>query len=569
MEFLQNGGYPIIDVYRAYKRDPAKYKELVKKCRFMHEALVKGDGMEYKDDPLFPAIQMHVFPPDMTVTREMYHEITSHREGRQADVEVIPADMRKSGPVSLATGSYVLKDPASPLDTTSWSVILDVVKKENAAAEHKISAEESWTLGSDLLASWQVGNLEKDKRDLLARLYKYRLANGGGALPQDLNSVQNIMVLKEFAGDKLRDIVSDVLKGYQVSEPEKYTAVLNKMFQTKINKGAAKAVAGVLATFKNDSVKGKSVLGRMLKITDEDVLVRLWEDLSVLTDIKDIENSLGKVEFKVRPGKEADTIARLLLGKDLGKMQGEFSAKYKFNEGKDHLNVRFEVSKKQAHGVVGLNMGVCVAADKKLWDDPNFMNVIIWNEEGIAMGGMHILFMKDKGKTYVSLPGLNPSTGLMVKVSADDVYNKLVAYAWRINDALGHDGVIIPTNATIHSNRSEIQRVIAARQYEKIVLSKEQQFSYSPQEYTFSEAYIVDRAERVKPGDLAAKVANGGIDLDASRLDLQARKASDGVKFYFDPAMISRYQSANGFIPVIFNIRPMTETLRMFLGRQQ
>jgi hypothetical protein len=63
----------------------------------------------------------------------------------------------------------------------------------------------------------------------------------------------------------------------------------------------------------------------------------------------------------------------------------------------------------------------------------------------------------------------------------------------------------------------------------------------------------------------------GGIDLTAANLDLQTRTnpsladQKEGIKFHLDPAMLQQLQNATGFVPVIINIRPMTD-LKMFLG---
>ncbi len=56
--------------------------------------------------------------------------------------------------------------------------------------------------------------------------------------------------------------------------------------------------------------------------------------------------------------------------------------KFQFSDdqaGEREHELEFVISKKKEHGMVGFNMGVCVAPDAELWNDPTFMNVIIFD----------------------------------------------------------------------------------------------------------------------------------------------------------------------------------------------
>jgi hypothetical protein len=61
-------------------------------------------------------------------------------------------------------------------------------------------------------------------------------------------------------------------------------------------------------------------------------------------------------------------------------------------------------------------------------------------------------------------------------------------------------------------------------------------------------------------------ITRGGVDLNPNKLNLEINKAGQGIQFNMDPAMIEKLQYTTGITPVIIDIRPMTETLRMFLG---
>jgi len=64
----------------------------------------------------------------------------------------------------------------------------------------------------------------------------------------------------------------------------------------------------------------------------------------------------------------------------------------------------------------------------------------------------------------------------------------------------------------------------------------------------------------------------GGIDLTPGNMNLETKMDSrfrendnGGIKFHLDPALLAQLQNAPGFVPVIINIRPMTD-LKGFLG---
>lgn len=59
--------------------------------------------------------------------------------------------------------------------------------------------------------------------------------------------------------------------------------------------------------------------------------------------------------------------------------------------------------------------------------------------------------------------------------------------------------------------------------------------------------------------------APGGIDLNASQLDLQTLTSGEEIKFEMTPELLLEFQNAPGFMPIIINIQPMIN-LQMFLG---
>jgi hypothetical protein len=83
-----------------------------------------------------------------------------------------------------------------------------------------------------------------------------------------------------------------------------------------------------------------------------------------------------------------------------------------------------------------------------------------------------------------------------------------------------------------------------------------------------------------------AMAQRGGIDLTPASMHLQTKMSSgvsgmntrlggndngmavqgnSGIRFHIDPAILAQLQNAQGFVPVIITIEPMTD-LRGFLG---
>ena len=207
--------------------------------------------------------------------------------------------------------------------------------------------------------------------------------------------------------------------------------------------------------------------------------------------------------------------------------------KYEFAEGVEKQEYQLFVSKKKEHGCAGLNMGVCVTPDEKLWNNPNFMNVITMKDK-IAYGGMHFLIVEtDSDLTedydedfsrhydhlptalakefddeylgedlisepeerqtnkYLVLPGINPNEALLGQVAAAPLFDEMMDYAKRCAEAMGCEKVLIPKRTEIHSNRSAIQEAIASKNYPTFDFGEEIPFSYDPYRYSFQECYEV------------------------------------------------------------------------------
>jgi hypothetical protein len=546
-EFLANVPYPIIEIYQAYKQSPQIVNELKSRAENIHKKILEGNAAEVENDPFFSAMLMYVFPPAVTTQREQYLNLYRSRPDRPKDTKAIPAALQGK-PLEVSTGRYILKDASRPLDETAWQTILKVIQEINQREKITFSQEEIIALGKELLENWQKGSVYSRREDLLRKLYIYFRASRAQQLPDNLATLKNIMGIKQFLGDTLRDLIAECIARYKEADAQTYEVILAKMFKAKIEnpKAAAKQVAGIIKGSKANPEQTRQRIGKALRIEDETTLEGLWEKIKDKETPEEIASILTDLAFKVQPGKEATVISHQLQGSDYKAMQSEVSAKYEFKETQEKLKLKFIVSKRKAHGVAGLNMGVCIAPDEQLWNTPNFMNVIIFDENNIARGGMHLLVIKDGGKKYLVLPGINPSTSLLTQVASDDIFNQLISYAAEIAEALNCQAVLIPKDATIHSNRSEIQRVIAAKNYRSIELSKIHPFSYAPG-YSFQSCLVAVELRQAfeSASDQPSPFGKTGLD-ESERPRFVAKVGADGkIHFEFDAGASEEFKNWN------------------------
>jgi hypothetical protein len=74
-----------------------------------------------------------------------------------------------------------------------------------------------------------------------------------------------------------------------------------------------------------------------------------------------------------------------------------------------------------------------------------------------------------------------------------------------------------------------------------------------------------DRAMLQTPKAASTQRSPGGIDLTAPNMNMQIQHPGGAITFHLDPAQLRQLQNLPGFVPVVTNIRPMTD-LKAFLG---
>jgi hypothetical protein len=165
-------------------------------------------------------------------------------------------------------------------------------------------------------------------------------------------------------------------------------------------------------------------------------------------------------------------LSRRRLAIDL--LQGPLKAiqkeknKYEQQSTEDSIDLDLRFVKGIPFGLWGLNAGVCIASDISLWKDPNFYLVPMIDKKTKAVNGfIHVYETEIKGKKYWTLPGIEPSTEFMGTINPEELYDKLIERTLEFakEEGVKIQGIYIPTNPNILSNRSDIQKVIKSKNY--------------------------------------------------------------------------------------------------------
>lgn len=481
------------------------------------------------NNPTYAGLLYYTFPPATTLSRQQYQNLLRQREDRQSD---IPEQWQilQDKQVALSVGRFELKE-GERLDTSAWNIILTAIKEENKKTVLQNTADSATINPAEQIyfTQAQVANvgrelvealadpkaLNKNRESLLSRIYQLHRFVEQTKLTTDLSSRDGLYQLKEYVGDRMKDTIDIALEAFAKSSPDEYQKLVRESTTVTVEERAKKAmVKNIIAVLGSPRLGEKETNDQIKHILDK---YGIHVEGNILTEalsqLKDVDEKDRTQESKAREiltawlrgivdgasqqrqaGKLSVEITHRLLGNEYAGMQKEM-AKYEFKEGAEGgitKKMRFEVSKKLAHSVAGLNMGVCVAVDDDLWNKKEFSNVILWDEKNIARGGFHAEIVREGQDTYLSLPGINPSSALLGSVNPEQLYGEIIDYAKGMAKAIGAKGLLIPTAEVIHSNRDVIQNIVASKNYEIKSLPQPHSFSYSPYEYSWQDAYLVE-----------------------------------------------------------------------------
>jgi hypothetical protein len=493
--------------YRDIHRDPNATEAekqtrgvlLREEIETLQRALRQGAlAPEQEESPLLGVALSHLFPPVHGVTRGDYVQLYRRMPDRPEDVERwAPGPELRRRRYALARGSWQLRQDA-PLDPTPWEFVLGVLR-ELPSPEETAAA-----LGWELLRIWTEGRLgrEATQRTLLGRLFA-RMKQGGLLLPMEARTAAQLLAVRELLSDQLRDVVEEVLLAARAEDGERFTRLVRDKLSppARLGPGLLKAVQGTVETVHAgtlDPQEAAARLARQLHAFEVDapsLLDTLLRTRS-LQELKEVLASLPARRVELEPGKEIHRLHADFVGQLVQAMQRELHGSaeqpgaLEYRASSDSLPLEFELTKRKAHAAVGFCEGVCTAVDVVLWNRPDFLQCVFWDEEGIAQGGMHLLLVEEEGRRYLTLPGINPSVRLMTRVEAPALLDAVVDYAWRLARQLGLQGVWVPASPAIHSNRRSIQEELARRDW-TLRGSQVHAFSTEPYHYTFDQVLDV------------------------------------------------------------------------------
>lgn len=512
-EFEKNisAGAPIQDVITELRKQIEEKIHLIQHGEWSDEFL----------DDYHMGLLTHVFPPALGVNRDQYRFLIQKRKDRQDDIPP-EWDTLQHHEISFSLGSWKEK-PGEVFDPKPWDMMVRVFSTVNQKRiireEREEQSSEEMVMGpkniielGTLFVEILKENTANNRITALTQGYALFLARGGSPLPNAVTGREEASRLFEWSKDSFRDVVDVALAAYRDSNPtgfeQNIKAIFKKDLSAKAKKESVRAIIGIM---KNTRLSDADKESKMKKVfagvgveCSREMLFQLWEVGEDIQDPVELEQSVFRlfdasvelVDDALRQsGKISSMITQKIFSTDGPAMQKELN-KWIFVEedhGGEKRTLQFSITKRKIHSVAGLNMGVCVAVDDKLWEKEDFSNVVLFGDDGIARGGMHFEIIRDGngGKKYLTLPGINPSLSILREVDSKKLLHEMLEFAKRSARAIGADAVLIPKNPHIHSNREDLHGVIAGMDLPEFSLSYNHQFSYSPFSYSWQDAFVV------------------------------------------------------------------------------
>jgi hypothetical protein len=470
-------------------------------------------SQEQEHHPHFMSALAHVFPPSISVTLQAYGQLYTAMPDRPQDVSGRdPGPDLRQRVYTLARGSWQLREGAI-INTAVWGSALSALRAAGANGE---SPESSATLGWSLLRSWSEGRLGRTEVKVAFWPRLLRLLRASGVhLPQEAGTAAQLQEIKRVFSDRLRDAVEEALLASRQENGDRYDRMVRVMMtpKAKVGHGLAKSIWRQIEAYRSGLIGAEEAARRLFHqlksfAVNEATLIETLEGVDSIEELRDILESIGPREMDPQAGREVQRIYAEVAGQEVGAMQRELfggpqrAALLEYRAASVELDLACEVTKRRAHAAVGFTEGVCVVNDLILWNNPDFLQAVFWDPDGICRGGMHVLIAENDGDRYLTLPGINPSSYLLEMVEASAVINMVCDYAWRLARVWGLKGVWIPAPPEIHSNRQAIRDAIARRRW-KTRTVQTIIFSYEPFAYSFAE--VLDIPQNVTK-DLAEMV---------------------------------------------------------------
>jgi len=451
------------------------YGNLFKDVIQLKKDIVEGKLTKEYDENIILGVLYSVFTPEISVDRAIYKRIIDSRSDRQSD---IPAALNRiSGKeVNISKGSNVLKEE---LDVSSWNNLVEAVIEVN---RDQIKVDPI-KLGMNLLIDFSNGTLRAKQKEYLKEIYAFDVSIGN-SLPNFNTNYDTLNKYKEFIGDRLiNELIFTLLSQAQKAFPDQFVELLGKP-KTDYRKLAK----SLLGPWKSNNPDKETIIKKILERNQFFVEGLDWPPNITAQQINDWLNSLS---VNVIGKGFVQRIFNDLYDQQYAGMQKEMD-KFEFKrEGRGAgLPFRFVLSKRKMHSVAMYNMGVCIAPDDKVWKSKDFWQMIIFDEENNACGGVIYRTIIEDGKAYLTA-SIQPSGLILSSVSSEQTYARIIQFSRLIVKILGYQNLLLPTAAIIHSNRGSIQTAITSKNYPVIKLKHNYDFSYSPYHYQYQEFFIV------------------------------------------------------------------------------
>jgi len=514
--YLREVSFPDVRLYARYRdiQQDAGATDTEKRARgallreeihTLQQALREGalsPGQEAS--PLLGVALSHLFPPARAATREDYVHLYRRMPDRPEDVERwAPGPELRRRRYALARGSWQLREDAA-LDRAPWEFVLGVLRELPVPEEEEAPA----VLGWELLRLWTEGRLgrEATQRELLGRMFA-RMKAGGLLLPTEARTAAQLLGVRELLSDQLRDGVEEALLAARVQDGERFSRLVSDKLAppARMGPGLLKAVLGTVEALHAGSLgpeEAATRLARQLNAFEVDAPALLGTLAGIRSPeaLRAVLASLPPRRVELEPGKEVHRIHADFVGQLIQAMQRELHGSperpgaLEYRASSDSLPLELELTKRKAHASVGFCEGVCTAVDVLLWNRPEFLQCVFWDEEGIAQGGMHLLLVEEEGQRYLVLPGINPSVRLLARVEVSVLLEAVVDYGWRLARRLGLQGVWVPASPAIHSNRRTVQEELARRDW-PVRGTQVHTFSTEPFHYTFDQVLVAPECQ--------------------------------------------------------------------------
>lgn len=368
-------------------------------------------------------------------------------------------DLRDQIPKGVRGKTWTVK-----IDTGEWR-LREGERAELGAIRSilKMLSSEEFVTRRDLRAAieeYLQGNRTSKLQDkVMAALYRCAAANGNlreMAKKAQASGGRSMLVklLEIFTdGDALKKILVDVLNDLNPGVLRKGKAPINS---------PVGFVKNLKAQWESQAGNRERILGSMISKFQSDALGQLVgnEEWQIAPESDLAREFLRLVDEERQVFERPEAIAEKILSGPINEIEAQ-KRKYENVKVKEGIELEFRVVKGVPYGMYGINAGVCVAEDLKLWKDRRFRLIaMIDKKTKQAVGFIQVYGKRINGKLAWIIM-LQPSEEFMGSVDADELYEKTIAEVKKMARAGRAKALYIPTDPNIHSNRKDMQRAIA------------------------------------------------------------------------------------------------------------